>query len=299
MEIIFENQQVKWINLHNPSKEELTEIASEYNFLKLTIEDSLEPGHLPKFESDENIAFLLIRFFDKQQHFQKNIVREFSHKFSIYYGKDFVITVHQNDTFIINNICSGYLKRTEKQKVTRKGIIYQIISETIKTYEAPADRMDEEIDNLEELVFSNNIDKLKLQTLYTLKREASACRKILDYTLDALREYSNVNNKSSTLQDLIEDTLKMLHFHNQIIDDVQNLLSIYLSLSSQKSNEIMKTLTVFSAFFLPLTFIVGVYGMNFKYMPELNLKYGYPISLGLMLIIVVVIFAWFKRKKYL
>jgi len=299
MEIIFQNQQVKWINLHNPTKQELTEIATEYNFLKLTIEDSLEPGHLPKFESDDNIAFLLIRFFNKEQDSQKNIVREFSHKLSIYYGKDFVITVQQRETEIINIIKNGYLKKTDLQKITRKGIIYQIISETIKTYEEPAERMDEEIDSLEELVFSNNIDKLKLQTLYTLKREASACRKILDYTLEALREYSNVNNKTSSLQDLIEDTLKMLHLHNQIIDDVQNLLSIYLSLNSQKSNEIMKTLTVFSAFFLPLTFIVGVYGMNFKYMPELEMKYGYPLSLGLMLIIVIVIFAWFKRKKYL
>lgn len=299
MEIIFQNQQVKWINLHNPTKQELSEIASQYNFLKLTIEDSLEPGHLPKFESDENIAFLLIRFFDKEQKPQKNIVREFSHKLSIYYGKDFIITVHQRKTDILSLIQNGYLKKTEPQKITRKGIIYQIISETIKTYEAPAERMDEEIDTLEELVFSNDINKLKLQTLYTLKREASACRKILDYTLEALKEYSNINNKTSSLQDLIEDNLKMLHLHTQIIEDVQNLLSIYLSLNSQKSNEIMKTLTVFSAFFLPLTFIVGVYGMNFKYMPELEMKYGYPISLIVMLIIVFVIFTWFKRKKYL
>lgn len=299
MEIIFENQQLKWINLHNPSKQELTEIATQYNFLKLTIEDSLEPGHLPKFESDENIAFLLIRFFDKGQTHQKNIVREFSHKLSIYYGKNFIITVHQQNSNIFEKIKNTYLAKTEAQKVTRKGIIYQLISETIKSFEAPAERMDEEIDVLEEMVFSNNIDKLKLQTLYTLKREASACRKILDYTLEALKEYSIVNNKTSSLQDLIEDTNKMLHLHNQVIDDVQNLLSIYLSLNSQKSNEIMKTLTIFSAFFLPLTFIVGVYGMNFNYMPELTYKWGYPICILMMLIIVIFIFTWFKRKKYL
>ena len=299
MEVLFQNQQIKWINLLNPSAEELEKIASEYGFLKLTIEDSLEPGHLPKFESDEHISFLLVRFYDKEKRTLKNIVREFSHKISIYFGKDFIITVHQKEANIFNNVFQKYINKNDPNKITKKGIIYNIINEVLKTFEGPANRMDEDVNTLEELIFSNDLDKLKLHTLYHLKREASACRKILDYTLEALNEYSFKNNKTSTLQDLKEDCIKMLHLHTQIVDDVQNLLSIYLSLNSQKSNEIMKTLTVFSAFFLPLTFIVGIYGMNFNYMPELAYKWGYPICLLAMLIIVILIFGWFKRKKYL
>ena len=299
MDIIFQNQHLKWINLHNPSYEELTSIAKEYNFLKLTIADSLEPGHLPKFESDENLSFLLIRYFDKEDTGHSNIVREFSHKLSIYFGKDFIITVYQMDNMIINKVKNIYIEKTDPYKITRKGIIYNLISEVLKTFEDPANRMDEEIDTLEEMIFTTAIDKLKLHTLYHLKREASACKKILDYTLEALKEYELSNSKTSTLQDLKEDCIKMLHMHTQIVEDVQNLLSIYLSLNSQKSNDIMKTLTIFSAFFLPLTFIVGIYGMNFSYMPELNYKWGYPISLLVMFIIVVIIFTWFKRKRYL
>lgn len=299
MEVLFQNQQVKWINLYNPSPTELEEIAFQYGFLKLTIEDSLEPGHLPKFESDENISFLLVRFFDKEKRTLKNIVREFSHKISIYFGKDFIITVHQKEANIFNRVIEKYINKTEINKVTRKGIIYNIINETLKTFETPATRMDEEVNMLEELIFSNDLDKLRLHTLYHLKREASACRKILDYTLDALNEYTYTNNRTSTMQDLKEDCIKMLHLHTQIVDDVQNLLSIYLSLNSQKSNDIMKTLTIFSAFFLPLTFIVGIYGMNFNYMPELTYKWGYPICILSMLILVIFIYAWFKRKKYL
>ena len=299
MEVLFQNQQIKWINLHNPSTEELEKVASEYGFLKLTIEDSLEPGHLPKFESDEHISFLLVRFFDKEKRVLKNIVREFSHKISIYFGKDFIITVYQKEANIFHNVFQKYINNNDPNKITRKGIIYNILNEVLKTFENPANRMDEDVNTLEELIFSNDLDKLKLHTLYHLKREASACRKILDYTLEALNEYSLRNNKTSTLQDLKEDCIKMLHLHNQIVDDVQNLLSIYLSLNSQKSNEIMKTLTIFSAFFLPLTFIVGIYGMNFNFMPELDYKWGYPICLLSMLLIVIFIFAWFKRKKYL
>lgn len=300
MQILFDNNKLKWINLQNPSKNELNEIASKYCFQKLTIEDSLEPGHLPKYESDDsNISFLLIRFFDKEHRMLKNTVREFSHKISIYFGPDIIITVHQKETDIFENIQRKYLSVLDPAKVTSKGILYRIISETIKTYEEPAYLMDEEVNQLEHLIFTDDFRKIKLPTLYKIKREATACKKILDYTLEALKEYQADNKKTSSSQDLYEENVKMLHLHSQIVDDVQSLLTIYLSLNGQKSNEIMQTLTVFSAFFLPLTFIAGIYGMNFDFMPELNYKLGYPICLLVMLLVVIFIYFWFRKKKYL
>jgi magnesium transporter len=88
-------------------------------------------------------------------------------------------------------------------------------------------------------------------------------------------------------------------YFDQLTDDVNNLLTVYLSVSSQKTNEVMKVLTVFSAFFLPLTFLVGVYGMNFKYMPELEQRLGYPAIWAVMLGIVIGIYIWFRRKQWL
>lgn len=300
MQTLFENEKFKWINLQNPTQEELNEIATKYNFQKLTIEDSLEPGHLPKYESDDqNVSFLLIRFFDKEHRVLKNIVREFSHKISIYIGSNFIVTVHQKETIIFDHIQNKYLSNLDPAKVTIKGILYRIISETIKTYEQPAYRMDEGVDLLEQMIFTDDFRKIKLQNLYKIKREATACKKILDYTLEALKEYRLDSKRTSSSQDLVEENIKMLHLHSQIVDDVQSLLTIYLSMNGQKSNEIMQTLTVFSAFFLPLTFIVGIYGMNFDFMPELNYKLGYPICLLIMLLVVIFIYFWFKKKRYL
>ena len=298
MEIIFENQTIKWINLLNPSIDELKHIAIEYNFQELTINDSLELGHLPKFEFDEKISFLLVRFFNHEKNTNKNSIREFSNKISIYFGKGFIITVQQKENNIIENVIKNYLNKNSGIKVTQNKILYYIISQCLKSFEEPANKMDEKIDILEKLIFNNNLDKLKLHSLYYLKREATACKKILNYNLDALNDYSSKYNKSSLLQDLVENNTKMIHLHAQIVEDAQNLLSIYLSLNSQKSNDIMKTLTIFSAFFLPLTFIVGIYGMNFKFMPELNYKWSYPLCLLTMIILVILIFFWFKRKKY-
>jgi len=87
--------------------------------------------------------------------------------------------------------------------------------------------------------------------------------------------------------------------NDQTHENVTNLLNIYLSLSAQKTNDVMKVLTIFSVFFMPLTFIVGVYGMNFDFMPELRYQWSYPILLVTMFVFSAIIYWWFKRKKWL
>jgi magnesium transporter len=99
------------------------------------------------------------------------------------------------------------------------------------------------------------------------------------------------------LQDLKETTASLIIQFEDFLEEANSLLNIYLSSNSQKTNEVMKLLTVFSAFFLPLTFLVGVYGMNFKFMPELNWEYGYYLTWGAMLSISIAIFVWFKVRK--
>ena len=87
--------------------------------------------------------------------------------------------------------------------------------------------------------------------------------------------------------------------YTQVLEDVNNLMNLYISYSAQRTNDVMRVLTIFSAFFLPLTFIVGVYGMNFEFMPELSKKWGYPAVLLLMAAVTIGIFTWFKKRKWL
>ena len=107
------------------------------------------------------------------------------------------------------------------------------------------------------------------------------------------------HKKSNEIQDIRDNHKKLILFYDQLNEDAQNLLSTYMSYNGQKTNEVMKVLTLFSAYFLPLTFIVGVYGMNFKYMPELSWEYGYPITIGLMLLVFIFIYLWFRKRKWL
>jgi magnesium transporter len=103
-------------------------------------------------------------------------------------------------------------------------------------------------------------------------------------------------NKSA-LQDLKDRLLQLVLKYDEVLENANNLLNSYHSVNSKKTNDTIKLLTVFSAFFLPLTFIVGIYGMNFENMPELAWKYGYFFCLGLMVFISVFIFIWFRRRK--
>ena len=101
------------------------------------------------------------------------------------------------------------------------------------------------------------------------------------------------------LQDVRDQHLKMQTLYGLILEEVNNLLNLSMSFAAQRTNDVMRVLTLFSVFFMPLTFIVGIYGMNFEFMPELRSKWGYPAVLAIMAIIALLIFFWFRRKKWL
>lgn len=100
-------------------------------------------------------------------------------------------------------------------------------------------------------------------------------------------------------REMKDNFLQQVTIYDQLNEDINNLLSLYLSISGQKTNEVIRVLTIFSVFFMPLTFIVGIYGMNFEHMPELHWEYGYVFSIFLMILVTVLIYLWFKRKEWL
>jgi magnesium transporter len=132
-----------------------------------------------------------------------------------------------------------------------------------------------------------------------LKRRTGLCRRLLLLTGDVVIALQHRQKKSNELQDIRDNQAKLQLYFEQLTEDALNMVSTYMSYSAQKTNEVMKVLTVFSAFFLPLTFVVGIYGMNFDIMPELRWKYGYLSVLVIMGLIFLVIYTWFKRRRWL
>jgi magnesium transporter len=120
---------------------------------------------------------------------------------------------------------------------------------------------------------------------------------ILSY--DIIDNVDAKENGTAETRDTRDHYVKLQNMFTSQSDNINQLLNIYFSASSQRTNEMMRILTIFSVFFMPLTFIVGIYGMNFEFMPEMKWKWGYPIVLAVMVIVTLLIYVWFKKKKWL
>jgi len=172
-----------------------------------------------------------------------------------------------------------------------------IIRNLVSSFVEPAKDLTHNIDELEEVVFLKQNKPIKLNAFYNQKSRSRILLKLVGISQYVVNQIKVDEEHYSALQD-IKDVLFNVYLDLEaVIENTQNLVNTHLSINAQKSNDVMKLLTVFSAFFLPLTFIVGVYGMNFENMPEITWKYGYFTILIVMLIVVLVIFFWFKRKK--
>jgi magnesium transporter len=177
--------------------------------------------------------------------------------------------------------------------------VTKIIWYVLHTYDRPALDLFAEVDNYEEKIFLRTLTPKMMEDLYYIKRKADLCNKLLVLTGEVISTVPVSKKDAIAFRDVQDLHIKLRSLYTQIHDDVAGLLNIYLSLSSQKTNEVMKILTIFSVFFMPLTFIVGIYGMNFKYMPELEARWGYPAVFIVMAVISVLIYVWFKKKKWL
>ena len=298
--IFFQNKCFTWYNLENPGKEEVQKYMNEFSLTSYTIQDALEAGHLPKFEHQENFNFLLVRFYGKEKRSYSNIVREFSHKIGIFVGENFLITIHQKEVPFWDQIKFEIENDKNKDNLVPRKLFYKILLKVLNTFLSPSIKISEQIEIYEQSLFTTERElKLNLKRLYQLKRESSTCTKLLVLTRDVLNEFKPHIKNVASFKDLQELNNKLLHLHSQNTEDLQNLFTLTLSVSDQRANEIMKVLTVFSAFFLPITFITGFYGMNFDFIPGLHSKTAFTGLILVMLTIVIVIFLWFKRKKFL
>ena len=178
-------------------------------------------------------------------------------------------------------------------------MVTKIIWQALETFDDPAERLSEQVDFYENQIILKRTNNDQVEALYFIKRQASVSIKVLLLMLEPLNHIRTEPKDEAELQDVRDQHLKIQTLYSQILEDVNNLMNLYVSFSAQKTNDVMKILTIFSVFFMPLTFIVGIYGMNFDFMPELSKKWGYPAVLIIMVIITITIYQWFKRKRWL
>ncbi len=281
--------QFRWTDLGRPNQEELQTLTSGYNIDMHLLEDVLEYGHLPKIEKVKDYTFIILRAYVPNAKENITAVGSLSNKIAFFINEKDLITVHRADFEFFKNLTGEY--------TSSEALMMDIINEILMTYEKPLELQADKMDEFERAIFLKAGHSISIESLYYQKSKARISKKVLQLTQTVLNQITVKPELNSLLQDTKETTLSYLLQYDEVIEDANTILHSYMSVTAQRSNDAMKLLTIFSAFFLPLTFIAGIYGMNFDFMPELRWKYGYFITLGVMVVISIIIYSWFKRKR--
>lgn len=293
-----------WLDVVKPTSEELANIARQYGLHSTSVEDSLDPEHLPKYERIGTVTFIIMRAIDEAAARDCSTIQEMTRKVAIFYSTDFLITIHRTEQPFLRALITKYQSPppagAERRKSFLPRVLIEIINGAIESYEKPLAEAEGAIDKFEATVFGEHELGGLLQRIYTEKRRATQMRRMLSHTLDVVQRLVPASEPTAPLfQDLRENAESMYSYAEDLVEDVNNLLSIQLALASHRTNEVVRVLTVFSVFFLPLTFIVGIYGMNFDFMPELRERWGYPGVMGAMGVVTLIIYFWFRRRGWL
>jgi len=298
-----EKNSVTWINVSGLHQVELLERLNEcFGLHPLVLEDILNTDQRPKMEDFGDYLYIVLRMLDLDKKNENAVVSE---QISLILGKNFVLTFQEREGDLFNPLRERI--RNGKGRLRKMGpdyLVHALLDAIVDQYFVVLEKLGERIEFLEEELVSRPTPST-LHRLHQLKREMIFLRK----SVWPLREVIGTleRGESSLIQASTDLYLRDVYDHTiQVIDNVETfrdmlsgMLDIYLSSISNRMNEIMKVLTIISTIFIPLTFIVGLYGMNFKFMPELEWPWGYPLVLLLMSGVTVFMLFYFRRKKWL
>lgn len=293
---------VNWIHIsgiHNITI--IEKIGNKFNIHPLVMEDIVNTDQRPKLDENKDYVYIVLKMIN---YLEQNNNIEFE-QISMIVGNNYMLSFQEND----NNAFQLIRDRIKKVngKIRAKGVdylAYALIDCIVDYYYVALEYLGEKIELLDDdLMLDPGPNVLK--QIHTLKTEMLFVRKAiwpLREIINALARGDSVLFHHDTLiylRDVYDHVIQVIDTIEMYRDMVTGMFDIYISSVSYKLNEVMKVLTIIATIFIPLTFIVGLYGMNFKYMPELEWEWGYPAVLAFMAIISIVMIMYFRKKKWL
>lgn len=289
----------EWLDATGPTPDELAGLAESYGLHPMALKDCLDPEHQPKFERTGDATFVIVRAYDEASAADAVTVQGMTRKVAVFAGSAFLLTVHRKPMPFFDSFKAACRARPVHASGLGE-IVVDLIGAVVATYEPPLEEAERVLDDYEEALFDGGRTEAGLAEIHRVKRRVTLIKRVLWQTLSVVqRLHPPSEGHSPMYQDLRENLESMYTYADEIQDNVSNLLTIQLNVASFRTNEVMRVLTLFSAFFLPLTFIVGIYGMNFRHMPELEWVFGYPLVLAGMAAVCLAIFLWFRHRGWM
>lgn len=290
-----------WINVDGIHNTEVIEkVGKHFGINTLVLEDVVNTNSRPKIDDFKDYAFIVLKMltYDTARH---NLNIE---QVSLVLGKNFVISFQENEGDLFNSI--RVRLRDADSRIRKYGsdyLAYCLMDKIVDEYFIIIESMGTELEDMEDEVsgdptkeFLQRYNDLKQNGIY-LRKSVWPLREVINYMLRG--DVSLI--KAEVLpyfRDLYDHTIQVIDTTETYRDLFSDIMDLYLSTLSLKMNEVMKVLTIISTIFIPLTFIVGVYGMNFKVMPELDQPYGYYTVWGVMAVIAVSMIYYFRKKNW-
>jgi magnesium transporter len=291
-----------WIDLDNVELEEEKRILTQFNCHPLAISDALRERHPPKIELFNDYIFMLYRGI-----IANDDGLRFAHlQISMFIGKRVLITRHPESSLAINELFTEssekYLKRSPVHLALR------LFHSSCGYYLKEMFSFEAELEKIEDDFQSSGNDKMMKQ-ITSYRSQLVKIRRTFNYHVnmgERLKAYVDdedtdliTDKEIHTVNDLRERLDRLLSLSQMYYDICGDLINGYMSVTSHQLNATMRVLTVITALFVPLTFLAGIYGMNFEYIPELKAANGYFILLGVMAVVSVALLIIFKKKRWL
>jgi len=298
---IAQKNTIAWVDVQKPTEKDMQFLEDHFSFHPLAIEDCMTTIQRPKIDTYENYLFIVLHAATLSQHKDKATSLELDS----FIGENFVVTVHLKP---IPSVYGTWERCIKNSGIASRGaayLFYFLSDALVDNYFPILEKLDKEIQKTEDAVFKNS-NSATLNKIFDLKENVLTLRRILGPQRETMNfiargTYEPIIPRKLSIY--FRDVSDLLARITDNLDTYRDMLTSaldgYMSASSNKLNEIMKVLTIIATIMMPLTLISGIYGMNFRFMPEIEWRYGYFIIIAIMLGIACGMLLYFKKKKWL
>lgn len=293
-----------WLDLTNPSENDLNRVASSYGLHPQLVSDSLDPEHLPQIQRSDGFTYLILRSYDENSPKDATTVQDATRKIVVLWGDKFFLTIHRAPLPWLSKILDAWERKAQRDPGQFASLLNEVIEECLFTYESPIDEGDVALDAVEDAVFAEKHEAVTskdlLETVYVVKKRADIFKRMLRLTRDVVPQVSKLGEPNSpALQNLKEEADRLFYYADDLVESANDLVNLSITITTNRTNEIVRMLTIVSIFILPLNVVTGIYGMNFRNMPELDSPYGYFGALLFMAALVAGIWIVLKKRGWI
>jgi magnesium transporter len=299
-EVRTEKGTLVWVDLVSPTDQELAQMREEFGLHELAVDDLTHPHQRPKLD-DYPDQVLLIAYGAKVD---EATGRALLHEVDVIAGKGWALTFHGGRPLDTEELARRIRGHPELFRSGSGFLLYVILDELVDTFFPALDQIGGRVEDLEEAIFEERPNRSS-SGIYELRKELIAVRRVAGPMRDAMvvllrRDLGLFSREAQRyLQDVYDHLIRVVEQVEDYQDLTANALDVNLSMSSNRVNEVARTLTAYAAIFAAITLITGIYGMNFLHMPELGWRFGYAYALGLMVAAAGALWLYFRRKRWL